>query len=410
MSGVRTGPRLVQRVNRGTSRRVRLVVVLRVAQIALILGACSEVASDVARAAPDPVASDWRRFDLPVREWTPRDLPVLGQGPIPRGHGGKHARLFVRTRTGDLILTGGDYQHPSMSAQDNGSQMVWMKNLDDSSPEWRVLGAWCHGPVMPGRPDNVLWAYDSKRDKGVIMPGFYFANQRGSTICPGVVEDGGPFFFNFGTNLWEPADIPRPPDGWGGDLGATFGVYDPVTDSVLRVRFRGDPQVEQIKLGTTRWQTTRLFFGNITVDPHADQSVIDVQGRAIYFIARATRSLVKYGIDSRRILRQIPLPPALDVSQPFDQETYLAFDSINRVVLFPNTHDYGGTFKHLGIYHVDRGRWEVEAVPAGVFGNILTFDPTRNCLVLMGGNGSRAPHPTRFWLYRYGTGEAGAPR
>lgn len=393
-----------------STRRTHLVTLLGVAQIALALVACSEVASDAARPVLDPIASDWQRFALPVRAWTPRDLPVLGQGPAPRGHGGKHSRLFVRTRTGDLILTGGDYQHPSMSAQEDGSQMVWMKNLDDPSSEWRILGPWCHGPVMPGRPDNVVWAYDSKRDKGVIMPGFYFASQKGSTICPGVVEDGGAFFFDFGTNRWEQAAIPRPPDGWGGDLGATFGVYDPVTDSVIRVRYRGDPQVEQLKLATNRWETTRLGFGHITVDPHADQSVIDVRGRAIYFIARASRSLVKYGIDSRRVLRLIPLPAALDVSHPYDQETYLAFDPINRVVLFPNTRDYGGTFKNLGIYHVDKNQWEVEPVPAEVFGNVVTFDSAHNCLVLMGGNGSRAPLPTRFWLYRYGTGEIAPTR
>ena len=387
---------------------MRLVVYLWFFPILLVLGACSDAASDITRSALEPVASDWKRFDLPVRQWTPRDLPILGKGPIARGYGSKHARLFVRTRTGDLVLTGGDYEHPSMSAQYNGSQMVWAKNLDDPSPEWRVLAPWCHGPVMPGRPDTVLWAYDSRRDKGVIMPGFYFVNQRGSTICPGVVEDGGPFFFDFATSLWQPADIPPPSDGWGGDLGALFGVYDPVTDSVLRVRYKGHVQVEQFKLETKRWQVTKLFFGNVTVDPHADQSVIDVQGRAIYFIARATRTLVKYGIDSGRIVRLIPLPTALDVSHPYDHETYLAFDPINRVVLFPNTRNYGGTFKHLGIYRVDRDQWEIEPVPVEVVGNMLTFDPTHNCLVLMGGNGT--PPPTRFWLYRYGTGAAATPR
>jgi len=32
---------------------------------------------------------------------------------------------------------------------------------------------------MPPMPDNVTWAYDPKRDQGVLMPAYYGAGSRG---------------------------------------------------------------------------------------------------------------------------------------------------------------------------------------------------------------------------------------
>src|SRR5258708_16184201 len=87
-----------------SARRMHLLTLLGVAQIALALAACSEVAPDAARVALDPIASDWQRFALPVRTWTPRALPVLGQGPAPPAPAANHPPLFLPTPTPQPLL------------------------------------------------------------------------------------------------------------------------------------------------------------------------------------------------------------------------------------------------------------------------------------------------------------------
>jgi hypothetical protein len=104
----------------------------------------------------------------------------------------------------------------------------------------------------------------------------------------------------------------------------------------------------------------------------------------------------------------IPLPRQAQPPQGYDEETYLAFDPINRVVLYPNTRENSGRVYGLGIYHVDTKRWEWEGVPAGsppVQGNVLGFDVGNNALLLYGGKeGTDVGPPVVFWLYRYGSG------
>ena len=94
-----------------------------------------------------------------------------------------------------MVLTGGDYVNAYISS--NGSQMVWAIDLaSGSAPAWTLIGPWCNGPVQPGRPDTVGWVYDSKRDQGVLVPGYVFANEGyGYTVGPdgvSITEDGRP--------------------------------------------------------------------------------------------------------------------------------------------------------------------------------------------------------------------------
>ena len=350
------------------------------------------------------------QLTLPERTWVSRPLASGYGGPGLRPYGSKHTRLLYDSKRGRMVLTGGDY--PNAHISDNGSHMVWALDLGSGpAPAWQLIGPWCNGPEQPGRPDTVVWAYDSKRDRGVIIPGFYFITEGEGSECPGVKDLPDPMFFNFATSKWQRVPFGPPLGGYGGDEGASFGVYDPVSDSVYRLRsMNGANVMEILSLQTNRWSTQSV---GLPPSGNREQSVIDVEGRSIYVINRYLKALVRYSIRSGGT-DVIRLPRQAQPPQGEDEETYLAFDPINRVVLYPNTYQNSGRVYGLGIYHVDTKKWEWEAVPAGppvVQGNVLGFDVGNNAMLLYGGkHGTDAGLPTVYWLYRYGDGSGRRPR
>ena len=74
------------------------------------------------------------------------------------------------------------------------------------------------------------------------------------------------------------------------------------------------------------------------------------------------------------------------------------FDPGNRVLLVPNNVDMGAApLNGLGIYHVDTGQWEWEAVPTAVTGSVWGFDEEVGAMI---GIGKRV-QPFAYFLYKY---------
>ena len=123
-------------------------------------------------------------------------------------------------------------------------------------------------------------------------------------------------------------------------------------------------------------------------DVSNDQPTIDVKGRSIYVISRKLKALLRYSIEKGNIAETIPLPPGWEAPTGefggSEYETYLAFDSMNRVLLNPVTKSYGGKVHGVGLYHPDEKRWEWEPPPEGVSGNTLGFDATNNVFLYPG--------------------------
>ena len=345
------------------------------------------------------------KLDIPLRTWVSRPLPAGTDGPGPTPNGSKHTRLLYDSRRERMVLTGGDYVNAYISS--NGSQLVWAIDLASSpTPAWTLIGPWCNGPVQPGRPDTVGWVYDSKRDRAVLLPGYVFANEGASSGCEGVVDSKDSMLFDFSTNKWSAAQYGPPPEGWGGDNGSSFAVYDPGTDAAYRFRWAGRNLMEVLSLEKNKWSV---------VDPGGSdlnraQTAIDVTGKSIYAVSRRLRALLRYSIPSRRIVDSIAIPQDVQLPDSADFETHLTFDPINRVLYYPNTRNFGGRLYRFGIYHVDQKRWEWEALPTTghpVQGNVIGFDVGNNVMMLYGGKGeSDVQPPSVFWLYRYGNGVA----
>jgi hypothetical protein len=361
---------------------------------ALLAGSCASPMPGSADsvAVPRPVTS----LDLPARTWVPRPLDTK-VGPVPGG--AKHSRVFFDSRRGRMVLAGGDVRHPTIG-NGNGNPTIWTVDLERNTP-WERIHDWCseRGELMPGTPDTVGWVYASRHDQGVMFPGFYFITQD-TRWCPESREVADALLYDFATSKWLPVPFPKPANGWGGDIGASYAAYDPETDSIYRFRNGGTIEVFSMS-GTTRTYPS----GPFDEGGNRDQAAIDVRGRSIYRVGRGSRSLIKMSIRSKSI-SAVALPRQW-VQPANDMETYLAFDPINRVLLLPNVESFGGKVLGLGIYHVDTKRWEWEAAGTVqgllVRGNVFGFDEKNNAFLLLGGHTSEGTLPpvTVYWLYRY---------
>ena len=98
------------------------------------------------------------------------------------GGGGKHGRAVYHSGLKQMIFGGGDWitSQPQYSGPYNegtGSE-IW--SLDVTMNKWTLLRQFCvPGAIQPGRPDTVGFAYDSKRNRIINTPGFYFITQGG---------------------------------------------------------------------------------------------------------------------------------------------------------------------------------------------------------------------------------------
>lgn len=358
---------------------------------------------------------------FPNRTWASRPAPTLGQGPYPGSSGGKHSRMTFNSRLGEVTFTGGDYSEVSPNPDGAGNARIWSRDIlkVPADNSWTNRHGFCSaaGQLMPGRPDNVGWVYDSTRNKFYTFPGFYFAvGCAGSTVSNSAVQ------FDPVTGLYSAVSWPAPPGGragdgsaYGGDLGSSYAVYDPIGDTVYR--WRGD-QLERLVINSGTWPSlisASTFFGAGTYDFHSDQPCIDIQGRAVYVYERIFPSggsgfLVKYNILTQTMTR-FAVPGAVVANMPVqtDFETYTAFDPVSRAVLVFGQWSgvgsaYDGALITLGIFHVDTQVWETETPnQSNVRMNVIGFDEEKGVVVALGRT------QNAVWTYRFGEAVAAPP-
>jgi hypothetical protein len=254
---------------------------------------------------------------LPVRQWVQRPLPYQGPWsdsavlPPAEVRGlppSKHTRVFYHPGLKAMVIAGGDRAVSMPRVGDANGTGTEIISLDVLNDRWRTLRPFCvPGEPQPGRPDNVVWALDKKRDRALMAPGFYFITQSTRASC-GSIEGVGGYAFDFATKKFigpdDPAIMVPPRGGWGGDEVAPFGLVDSVKDELLRIR--NGVGLERMNLETKKWRVNRLN----TRSPHRSQPVIDEVGRAVYL-------LQSYGIgnDPRPQLLKVFLDRAGDNQQ-----------------------------------------------------------------------------------------------
>ena len=343
-------------------------------------------------------------------------MPPGGQA-FMGGDGGKHGRTFYHPGLKGLVFAGGDWRSSmdtilGIECCDFEGSEIW--TLNGATDKWTLLRPLCvPGEPQPGRPDTVTWAYDSRRDRGIMAPGFYGITQNATSRC-GAIDGWGGYAFSFATKKFTGPDaaagLTPPPAGWGGDSGASFGLYDPINDELIRLR--SGPQLERLNLGALTWRVQSLRI-TPTWNPivNRSQSVIDVSGRAVYVLDAfgdaggfaggvmtppRGPALAKVSLTDGSVT-VIPLPAQYTPPGDQTQDVYLVFDPINRLVLVPNNIGMGQSpIQGLGIYHLDTGAWEWEAVPTAVWGSVWGFDENIGAMI---GIGKRVPG-TSYFIYK----------
>jgi hypothetical protein len=335
---------------------------------------------------------------LPLRKWVERPNPNQGRA-FMAGGGGKHGRAFYHPGLKSMVFAGGDWAS-SMASGDGVGSEIW--SLDVFNDRWTLQRPFeVAGETQPGRPDTVGWAYDSKRNRGLMNPGFYFSTQ-GATPLFGAIYGWGGYAFDFVTKKFTGPDAAAgfspPTTGWGGDTGSSYSVANPTRDELVRTL---GTLMQRYNLATKTWTTQQMSTGNPSWNPVSNraQLVVDVAGQAVYWldIWSPTRAVIRFNLTSGATT-VIPLPSQYVRAWDGSAEVYLAFDPNNRVLFVPNNVDMGlSSLAGLGIYHVDTGVWEWEATPPAVFGSVWGFDESAGALV---GIGKRV-YPTAYFLYKY---------
>jgi hypothetical protein len=346
--------------------------------------------------------------------------------------------------------------------------------------EWPYCGF--SGQVSPVNTDEAPFTWDGKRKVFWITGGFESSTDDVVAMC-----NNGALFYGASAstpgnpqgNAYHAPDIlqfdpvqrkflrPDPKYKLPGDavaqdgtplLGGTqtprHSVYNPVTDEIIMMGKHGGWGNYVIRMNAETGAWTRdgggiggdvssdAIDGSYINDAQAthEQLALDVVNQFIYWIDTYHNQdpdpnrrfrLMRYDIIKRKMASMgwITLPNYGDPTKfPFyaapRDSTMLAYDSINKVVLWPSSSNEGRPI--LMIYHPDptgskNGWWETDPMNRDkpneiVFGSNGTFIQDLNALIIYGGFGTpnsdffadacptcNAPQ-NFFWLYRYGAG------
>jgi hypothetical protein len=368
------------------------------------------------------------RADLPLKTWVARRYTTPnapGHGVDGHGTGGKHFRLAANPVNGRIYFLGGDWS--TVHGEGSFKNSTW--SYDIATDKWSLEYPYCGNPgeIMPARPDEVGWVYDTKRNLFWMLPGFMGTDQSGPGICgknPNSAKQVSAILtFDPATKKWANPGAAGEPLNPGVERSKS-GVYDPVTDSIWRCSYDGGMGMvwTVYNIAQNKWQlfqTPNAEGGKYINDVHLTHEylAIDPAGRRIYAIDPNHYQLLILNMQTRSIKIGAAIPN-VDPGKPpsLADFTIPVWDSVNRVLLYPYIRSLANSRPKLLIYHPDTNSWETEASTRGdgheVRGNAAVFDPVNNALLVMGGltdGGDVDPSVTHFFLYRYGNGGGATP-
>ena len=346
-------------------------------------------------ATPFSIANS-AQIDIPLDTWIARPLPGIGKSPASEQ---KHERMAYNPVNGRLYFLGGDYGGPQFGA--SGRNEVYSYSVEFN--DWIQEQAYCRPDKgnQPSGPDQVGWAYDSKRKVFWMLPGYM--TRPSAANCPDSnnVILGSIMSFDPATKTWA---FENRTNSTGAPSIIKFGHYDPVTDTLFRFAWAGYPRLETYHIDEDSWEYKS--FGSEFDHAYLgyDYDAIDLVDRVLYVVSALEGKLLKYKMDTKELTYISDLPTG-----PTQMEgNYPIWDSVNRVVLWA----VGGssTPTSFYVYHPADNSWESRPInqPEGytVRGNVAGFDPVQNVLVLMGGYSPANPY---LFLYRYANGDGSVP-
>jgi hypothetical protein len=349
-------------------------------------------------------------------------LDYPSEPPVGIGNS-KHVTWAHNPLDGRLYSMGGDFsggtyngaEITSSYRQDMYSLSIaerWASRSNKNAG-WRQELNYCEigpGGVRPKSPDFVGWSWDPGRKVFWMVPGT-MVSPTGGAICPG--RTAGPaddlqykinhlMTYDPATKVWQ--DWGRIPDSISQFMETWMGIYDPVTDTIIR--FFPDDKASIYDVKTRTWTVVNfsnsvtgrtVYISDAALSP-------DFERRVIYAVDQHNARLMRWNMDTRTMSDLGPIPGG-----PFDNAnlqinaSFTAWDSVNKVL-----HFFHMTAQRLYIYHPDTTSWETPSYsvdgPSGASPRVnhaMVFDPYENVLLLLGNRDDNQPYD---FIYRYKNG------
>lgn len=175
-----------------------------------------------------------------------------------------------------------------------------------------------------------------------LVSGHVVANEGASSRCEGVIDSKESML---STNKWKVASYGPPPHGWGGDIGSSFAVYVPVSDSLICFRWDSHNLVEVLSLAKNRWSVFdpgrgKRFQPASAGHRRAGRNVHVFGRRPARYCAIPSRRRGSSRGSRSRGPRACPRGPTARRSSPSSPSTACS--------CYPNTVDYGEQALGLG--------------------------------------------------------------
>jgi hypothetical protein len=393
--------------------------------------------------APLPGPTTGGDLTIPPRTWLSYPLPPQTGASEPGNitpstgiaHHDKHVSGAAHPSDRRTYFAGGDYYGTSYRSEVWALDEVKVVALGTTVGAWELVWPYCGfppAPSWPSGPDFVSWYL--RGPEFYLIPGEIQPHNLGSWgdgcgTIPGGYDPATDTPMRFGIYAFDPTlPIAQRARLVGRNAGNHYenwrAPYDPVTDTFWRTggARNGGDCVAVYDPTADVWEewfdTSRAdwYFDNHLHQTSKSGKALDVAGRALYCVDPRDNIFFRVHLDSRTLEHLGPLPGGGlkdTAGQPYTgvigDKMYLAFDEINRIVLFCN-YIFGVYAYHPDheddLYNVPGfpGWEDLSTLPglgplAGspIHINCISFNPYRNVFVGLGPFG-------HLYLFRYAEG------
>jgi hypothetical protein len=352
---------------------------------------------------------------IPANTWVAVPLPLSSATHGSACDDGlcKHLRLTYNTLDGRIYILGGDHNNGDGFPQ-SGSNEMW--SYSARTYDWRIETPYClpAGQLQPANPDEVGFAFDSRRNQFWMYPGYMNVS---SVNCPSTAVSEKPMVYDVPTRTWRDPQLP-----WDAPL-VRFSQYDAVRDRTISFEYDGSRYVEHnLATNVVRRVSTVVPPGEDGGGAFiGDQwTAVDPNGRKLYVIGIiGTGKLYRFDLDTDefRFMANTPIPYST-------WEDWVYWSAATQSLLWvwmplpdPNTEVTGQA--RVFAWHASTNLWDEIPItppvdlqgnpvvdsrgqPIQVKGRQGVFDPVENVMMILGVSGSD-PVPYLF-LYRYASG------
>jgi len=367
--------------------------------------------------------------DPVARQFVPCALPALttNAAPFEAEGNSKDVNWTFDTRRGQLIFGTGDFT--ATYAGDSGNETIFSYTV--GANVWQTISPYCHpsGQITPNHPsDRGPMIYDSLRDALWLWNGVPFPDKENQTCAnwagTGSTLKSGLLRMDMPTGVWTQVTASKT-----GSLGN--GAYDTAADALLHFEQGQGCSGNPGRLVVTPLSSLQQAAYDLCLRPAPAWTsanggwVAPEQPERVFFAWDDARRIAYVVVPQRRFdapgnvvesiaslsafdrntntwtsLPPAPVAPGIPLV-PY--QTAVAWDSVNRKVIYPVVSDPCGMVRQLLVFDPALNAWEEIPLPATpIHGATVAYDPRANAVVLAGSVFCTDFSQQSLFLWRYG--------